>query len=490
MTGTRYSRRQFLYTSALAAAGALVAACKPKEEAGGEGGVPRTGITLKVVAAHNVESFPEGQDENNNSLIQYLEDHSGFDLEWIILPSEGAETKLNLLLADPTPPDILQTGSFATLLFQEALADITDYVQESPTLQTFIPKEAWTATTVNGRIYGVPIPQNQYIAGNAGIMARKDWFEELGIEDPVTLDDYYLVMKRLKDEKGVIPLTGSGARIQGFAGAFGVATHYIEKGGELVDAWVQPDAKAYLEYMNKLYSEGLMDPDWPVNKSGDVQERVVAEKAAMVVTGWAGALPIDRNLKEQNPNSNLLYIPPPKGPDGKWGCERHGPVRNYVMVPAQSKHIKEAVQFIDFMCQEKTRTFVAFGDEGVHFERRDGEIFLLDEYQNRRWQIYYVMVDTQEAFAVRLRDKGFKVYSDQTAPFATVEPIASFAPPMQEVMEVSAEITSTTDEYFMRFIAGDLGFDAWDEFIEAWKSAGGEQAQKALNDWYQTSYKK
>lgn len=488
MKARKLNRRDFLRASALAAAGAALSACNLQEGLGGLGKGGR-GVTLKIIAGHNVESFLEGEDENNNAIVTYLEENSGFDLEYTILPGEDAQTKLNLLLADPNPPDILQTGSFQDLLFQEALADITDYVKDAPTLQSFIPKETWAATTVDGRIYGVPIPQNQHISGTSGVMARKDWFEEMGIQDPVTVDEYYAVMQRLRDERGVIPLTGSGARIEGFLGAFGVATQYVEKGGELVDAFVQPEAKAYLQYMNKLYSEGLMDPDWPVNASGDVQEKVVSEQAAMVVAGWWSALPIDRNLKDKNPDSNLLYLAPPKGPGGQ-GLARRGPVRNYVMVPAGSKHIKEAVEFIDFMCQEDTRTFVAFGDEGVHFERKNGEVFLLDEYQNRRWQIYYVMVDTQEAFAVRLRDKGFKIYSDQVAPYGTIDPIASYAPPIDKVVAVSADITSTVDEFFMRFIAGDLPLDDWDAYVQAWKDAGGEQAQSALNDWYQTSYKK
>ena len=498
------SRRDFLRLAGGSAAGVLIAGCQAKTvavegtpkatekvaKAATATPVPVTeSVTLRVVAAHNVESFLEGQNENDNAIIHYLEEKSGFELEWFILPGEDANTKLNLLLADTVPPDILMTGSFADLLFQEALADITEYVKESTTLQSFVPEDAWAPATVDGRIYAVPVPQNQYIAGSNGVFVRRDWFDELGIETPVTLDDYYDTMKRLKDEKGVIPLTGSGSRVPGFTGAFGIATQYIVKDGQLVDGYVQPEAKSYLEYMNKLYTEGLIDPEWPVNQGGNIQEKVVAEGAAMSVVGWWSALSIDKNFKDRNPGGELVYIAPPTGPNGEFGVERHGPVRNYVMVPAQSKHIKEAVQFIDLMCQEETRTFVAFGEENVHFERRDGEVYLLPEYQNRRWQMYYLMVDTQDAFAVRLRDKGFKVYSDQVASFMVVEPIASYAPPMTEVIEVRSDIESTVDEYFMQFIVGDLGFDKWDEYVQAWKDAGGEQAQAALNDWYQNNYK-
>ena len=64
--------------------------------------------------------------------------------------------------------------------------------------------------------------------------------------------------------------------------------------------------------MNKLYEEGLLDPEFPVNQDGNIQEKLVASRAAMAVVGWAGALPIDRAFKEKNPRWRTGYIAPLK----------------------------------------------------------------------------------------------------------------------------------------------------------------------------------
>jgi len=452
-------------------------------------------VSLTVVMTNNVESFLPGEDENNNEIIRRLREGSGYDLKWIILPADQPWNKLTLMISSGETPDVVYCppkNVFADYLHKGALAPIDEYVKNAPNLQKLVPEATWAAVTWKGKRYAVPIPQNQNIAGNASFFVRKDWFAELGIKDLVTVDDYYQAMKTILDKKKVIPLTQTpdNGVVGGFSGAFGIGTTYKEKDGGIVASYIQPEAKEYLQYMNKLYAEGLLDKEYPINKGANVQEKLVAGKAAMNVTAWSSALSINNNFKAKNPTGELAYIAPPKGPRGETGFSRYGPVRSYLFVPAQSKHIKEAVGFLDYMSRPEVYTYVSFGEEGKQFNRKGDDIFLTDAYQKFRFQMYYVLVDTQMGFAVRLRDKGFKVFSDQVVPYATLEPIAEYAPPMPEVLGVSADLDNVTLEYFVRFITGDLGLDKFNEYVTAWKAKGGDKAVAALDSWYKSDFKK
>ena len=55
--------------------------------------VDRSKITINYLANANVQSFKEGEDENNNEFINWLKEKSGYNLVYQILPSEGAEQK-------------------------------------------------------------------------------------------------------------------------------------------------------------------------------------------------------------------------------------------------------------------------------------------------------------------------------------------------------------------------------------------------------------
>ncbi|MEG1997744.1 MAG: hypothetical protein RR051_04810 [Clostridiales bacterium] len=40
------------------------------------------------------------------------------------------------------------------------------------------------------------------------------------------------------------------------------------------------------------------------------------------------------------------------------------------------------------------------------------------------------------------------------------------------------------DQYFTEIIAGSKPLSAFDELVSSWKSLGGENITKELNDWY------
>lgn len=224
---------------------------------GGDDGTKTTGtkdaggkVTLTVVVQNNVESFLPGQDENNNAIIDYLEEGTGFDLNWIILPKDQPNEKLNMMLASGDDLDVVRLTDrnlFGSYLSQNVLAPLDEYISNCPNIQKFIPDETWTPVTWQGKRYAVGIPQS-YDA-TSGVVVRQDWFDELGLKAPVTLEDYRNTLVALK-EKTEYPFSCSGLSvIGGFAGAFGIGTAYAVKNDKVVYTYVEPEAKEYLAYM-------------------------------------------------------------------------------------------------------------------------------------------------------------------------------------------------------------------------------------------------
>ena len=72
--------------------------------------VDRSKITINYLANANVQSFKEGEDENNNEFINWLKEKSGYNLVYQILPSEGGEQKRALIMASTELPDLMVLG--------------------------------------------------------------------------------------------------------------------------------------------------------------------------------------------------------------------------------------------------------------------------------------------------------------------------------------------------------------------------------------------
>ncbi len=122
-------------------------------------------------------------------------------------------------------------------------------------------------TTPDGHIYALPtvidVPRD--LTGPK-LWINQQWIDEAGLDMPESVDDLYTVLKAFKDrDSDVIPVGSSELNDikYGLMGAFG----YL--GGNdlnVVDDQVvfvpeTDNYKEFLKYMNKLYTEGLLDSE-------------------------------------------------------------------------------------------------------------------------------------------------------------------------------------------------------------------------------------
>lgn len=106
------------------------------------------------------------------------------------------------------------------------------------------------------------------IAWNIGTQIRGDWLEELGLEKPVTYDEYYEVLKAFKTEYGGTLWLDANGSVRNSSYAAGYDVIYdgtsdircIDNVMEYVP--VTQDFKDYLTLINKWHDEGLIYPDF------------------------------------------------------------------------------------------------------------------------------------------------------------------------------------------------------------------------------------
>lgn len=111
---------------------------------------------------------------------------------------------------------------------------------------------------------------------DGGLIMRQDYLEEKGFDAPKTFDDLYEILKAYKaDHPDSYPLTTLVApyvtyrmTMPSFGISFGKssssgtgALSYDYEKGEYFEGCISEEAREYLRFMNKLYAEGLLDPE-------------------------------------------------------------------------------------------------------------------------------------------------------------------------------------------------------------------------------------
>jgi putative aldouronate transport system substrate-binding protein len=119
--------------------------------------VDRSKITINYLANANVQSFKEGEDENNNEFINWLKEKSGYNLVYQILPSEGGEQKRALIMASTELPDLMVLGrsTYLDYVSKNYLTDLSAAIDKTPELKATkcFDEEVYNMSLVDGNRY-------------------------------------------------------------------------------------------------------------------------------------------------------------------------------------------------------------------------------------------------------------------------------------------------------------------------------------------------
>jgi putative aldouronate transport system substrate-binding protein len=448
--------------------------------------------SITVYGPSNVEEFPSGENENNNLIINYIKEMTGYDVTWVIAPRDNAREAMNMLMASGNPPDMIYTGDkniFADYTAQGLLEPVDSFIDGTTNIKTTVPEDAWKAVEYQGERFAVPVPQNQF--SSSGVVVRKDMLDKLGNPPMNTLDDYVAVLQMMLDQKlggaDTIPYVAHTKSMGVFELAYGLNEPYKPVGGKLVSTLISDNARQMLAFSADLYAKKLIDQEFAVNTGTTANEKMTNGRGGMFTTGWTTVKALNDAIKDKGTGFEYAVIKPPQGIDGQpTYFNLNSPVRVYFLFPAGAK-TEAALMFLDRCIADDIRLVISYGWKDKHYTvRSDGVIEQTPEAENIRYRIYYNMWDTQNDFLNRVKLKGFSDGYFPMAEYCKYEVTMNFAPPIAEVSEFTPALTDLRDEYFLKIITGAWPIEKFDEFVSKWKSSGGDKVLEAINKWYDT----
>ncbi|MEG0485371.1 MAG: extracellular solute-binding protein [Oscillospiraceae bacterium] len=430
-----------------------------------------------------------------------LESITGYKMEYSILPADNPAEKLNMDLASGTEYDIarLDPTWFEKLAAQNALLPLNDLIDEyGPNIKKQCLPELFDMTTRDGKIYGLPSP-----APGAGvywgIAMRQDILDELKLEAPNNIDDFYKVLKTVKEKKNIIPLTTAQPFLTGIASAFNLSTYFKDIDGKLVAQPEQAGMKEYLKFMSKLYKDGLLDTDLPINKAENVREKFTSGQAFSLLMTYGSETPpaiIMPAIKQNLPNASLKFILPLENEKGERELPLNKGLENITVIPVTSKHPEDAIKWLNATLEEKNFDLLAIGEEGVHYTK-NGDSYdpILPKFFEDKGNSWWLVPTTNahkfptywEELRIKKNMDVHNVYAQLTTAkeYGKVDP-TSLMPFNDVTANLKQKLTQMESDYYKRVISGAESIDNFDDFLAKWREAGGAEMTKACNEWYQS----
>lgn len=228
------------------------------------------------------------------------------------------------------------------------------------------------------------------ITKNEGILIRKDWLENLGLEIPVTTEDFLNVMRAFTfkdpDKNGRNDTYGYGAYLEikknsaglgtkfdPFFGAFGTeGTVDFSKQSPGLNIYKEEYYDA-LEFIRQICSEKLIDPNWVAYKKDDFRNAWKQGRFGIMKEQNA-AFALENNYSpfdEKFPEGEWCVIDAPAGPSGKKSVGIYTDQGHRILAVSKKARetgkIQTIAKLLEWMSSDEGYYRLGFGEEGVNF---------------------------------------------------------------------------------------------------------------------------
>jgi putative aldouronate transport system substrate-binding protein len=435
-------------------------------------------------------------DPNADYVAKFLEEKTGYKVKYEMLPEELPNEKLNLLMANKESYDYmsLTKPQFFNLAEAGALEPLNELLDKyGANIKAGISDETWSASTIDGKIYAIP-QAGTGTAANMNLVVRKDWLDELGLELPTNRDELYTVLKTIKEKKNVIPLVGYGSVFPEIASTFGIVNPWEEVDGKLIHQAQDPKMTEYLAFMNRLYSEGLIDSEWPINTGSKVIEKFSSGQAAMMSLAWWSSPSMVGALKKNFPDAELATLPYLVGDSGKAAVGANTGITYFMAIPKWAKNKEHTMNLMNAKMEEALFKEIVIGEEGLHHKVEDGKYYpILPKFNDDLNNGSYFLTGVDERvyatyWQARVRkDPILQGYYEQYQELAkglfVIDPMSNAAP-IESVSEHTQKLAKFSDDTFLTYIAGSNSLDTFESYLAQWKADGGEEMVKDANAWF------
>lgn len=476
------------------------------------------GLTLPLVDKPTTLTWmvvSEKTDLNDSLLAKEIEKRTGIKINFQAYSSATFNDKLKVTVASGKLPDIfhgLTPSELKKIGKQKAVVAINEHLDMLPNFKRmYVDENPWVIPSYgdeSGNIYTWPVANiNRDV--NHGFLYRKDIFDELGIKEWTNTEEFYQALKKLKEaypdsypyaSKTKEHIFRDWAFGWGLGGA-NYPVYYDEASKVWKYATVQPEHKEMLDFMKKLYNEGLLDPEFMTDTDDSWTAKMTSGNKSFVTYDWIGRLDLFYNqVKDQNPNYDLRYGNP-VGPTGN-GKTIDSITNGFSIAVANNDNKEAALKLLDYLTSPSGATLVTMGVEGETFKLEGDkavypeltdvplvDISVLEDRYGLWLQGLYVNADKRSVYfnyTEKEQEAQDKLLNGNK--FEPLDPVLNFTDDeTATIAEIQTSLKKLADEFNAKYILNKSYGDAqWQQ----WQTQAEKQGAKQLVDIFNAAQKR
>ncbi|MGI6260617.1 MAG: hypothetical protein ACOYJR_02115 [Acutalibacteraceae bacterium] len=384
-------------------------------------------VTFTIAVGLNPLSKDE--DFNNKEAFKLAEKDTNVHINWMPIAAADASDKVNIMITSDLPDAFIglidsdqiasNMDSFADLAKDGVLeANAPHVVADYKTgLSNGLDIVTWPDGSIRSLMTG---RQTSYENDGEGIMfMNKTWLDNVGMSVPTTTEEFYNVLKAFKEKDAngngnaddEIPFEPSQSdwcsKIMNFANPWGIAgtdssdesAYKMVKDNKVVSTVDTEDFRKFLEYSNKLVSEGLMDQEMFSQTSEQYHSKINEGVVGCYYT-WSPYADMS-----ESEAANWVEVPIIEAKDGsgymKTGSQdKFAANRSGFCITSACTNVPRLLQWWDYLSSSTDIKYTCrFGLKGEAWDEQEGTIIekipsnLTDDYTIENYKYTQGMVD-------------------------------------------------------------------------------------------------
>lgn len=452
-------------------------------------------------------------------------------------PSGQYRDRANLAISTGDIPDFMEVNpqQLKLLVELDLIMDLTELYETYSTELTrqIISSDGGIglqAATYDGKLMAIPDPAKPLDSAKL-LWIRKDWLTRLGLAEPQSMEDLIAVaeafVKDDPDGNGADDTLGfvfnkdmfSNGVTDGFFNSFHAYPNiWIEKDGKLEYGSIQPEMKTALAKLNELYEAGLVDQEFGVKDLAKMNEAIIAGKAGMYFGGHGNIFSPFQQAFQEDETADWTAYPLLSVDDNPAKTTMASTVGTLFVVNKHAEHPEAVIKLLNF------NTYKQYGADGRDLIMHNNNAATPGRYAQAAVRvndarqnigIYHgVQLGLEQGheegvnFDARNNLQNIQKYLDNGDPvfWATYKwsgpggalsvvdiydreqryVLNAFYGPSTDTMQANGTtLDKIMAETFLRIITGDEPIEAFDNFVDNWKTLGGNDIAGEVNEWFE-----
>lgn len=322
------------------------------------------------------------------------------------------QEKNKVWAASGTLPDVFvdalatdNFGLYKTWAEQGIIKEIPSDLSAYSNLNTLFHLSSVQALALEDKYYMIPrggdltISISEASGMSRAVMYRKDWAAEAGYSNaPATYEELVEMTKAMMEKHP--DAVGIALNGDGYMGTLALdlfpelanPSSWVYENNQWLPSFTSEKTIAYMERVQKLYQDGILDPDFITQKDGDGLGRFMGGKACVMLGGdFDPIVFMDSNPEVKNIEDALGFIAPFVAADGNAYVFTNTPYwsETYISAQVDDAKMERILMLMDYMYSHEFAVIMSNGIEGVDWEMTEngGVSLLKDEVLGDKYPI-------------------------------------------------------------------------------------------------------